>query len=87
MPHIFQRMCPAVRVRYLEFLCTKLTDQYSGYLLNFLQESRFGLVAQLSLAGAPCNAFGTDFEDLTIQVTYETDSRYVLIITIHGSSI
>ncbi|KAE9388539.1 hypothetical protein BT96DRAFT_968077 [Gymnopus androsaceus JB14] len=32
-------------------------------------------IAQLSLAGSPCNAFGTDFENLTIQVTYETENR------------
>ncbi|GAW03388.1 glycoside hydrolase family 31 protein [Lentinula edodes] len=48
-------------------------------------ESRFGLVAQLSLAGAPCNAFGTDFEDLTIQVTYETDSRLRVRIADSGN--
>ncbi|KAF5391184.1 hypothetical protein D9757_003121 [Collybiopsis confluens] len=46
-----------------------------GYLLHSLEESNTGLTAQLSLAGAACNAFGIDFENLTIQVTYETDTR------------
>ncbi|KAH7869303.1 glycosyl hydrolases family 31-domain-containing protein [Lentinula edodes] len=64
---------------------SKNVSSCPGYLLNFLQESRFGLVAQLSLAGAPCNAFGTDFEDLTIQVTYETDSRLRVRIADSGN--
>jgi alpha-glucosidase len=46
-----------------------------GYNLHSLQENSTGLVAHLSLAGSPCNAFGNDFDNLTIQVTYETESR------------
>lgn len=48
-----------------------------GYKLSGLKKSKHGLKAQLSLAGAACNAFGQDIQDLTIQVTYETSSRYV----------
>ncbi|KAJ4469268.1 glycoside hydrolase family 31 protein [Lentinula aciculospora] len=56
---------------------SKNVSSCPGYSLHSLQESEIGLVAQLSLAGVPCNAFGTDFQNLTIQVTYETDSRQV----------
>ncbi|KAH9836846.1 glycosyl hydrolases family 31-domain-containing protein [Rhodofomes roseus] len=46
-----------------------------GYTLSALNESQTGLTAQLKLAGAACDAFGTDIEDLTLQVTYDTNQR------------
>jgi alpha-glucosidase len=46
-----------------------------GYALTGLQETAHGLTAQLNLAGPACNAFGTDFKNLTIQVTYDTQTR------------
>lgn len=49
----------------------------SGYTLNALEHTKTGLTAQLSLAGPACNAFGTDIANLTLEVTYETDTRYV----------
>ncbi|EIN04539.1 hypothetical protein PUNSTDRAFT_108330 [Punctularia strigosozonata HHB-11173 SS5] len=47
-----------------------------GYALAGLTESASGLTAKLNLAGTACNAFGTDFANLTISVTYETQTRY-----------
>ncbi|KAJ7727590.1 glycosyl hydrolases family 31-domain-containing protein [Mycena metata] len=46
-----------------------------GYSLESLTSTKNGLTAKLNLAGAACNAFGTDVANLTIQVTYETQSR------------
>ncbi|KAJ7318767.1 glycosyl hydrolases family 31-domain-containing protein [Mycena albidolilacea] len=46
-----------------------------GYSLHSLTESQNGLTAKLNLAGAACNLFGTDVANLTIQVTYETETR------------
>ncbi|THH14082.1 hypothetical protein EW146_g6217 [Bondarzewia mesenterica] len=46
-----------------------------GYNLESLHETSHGLTAQLNLAGAPCNAFSEDIANLTIQVTYETQTR------------
>ncbi len=53
------------------------TTTTAGYDLDpgSLSESRNGFAAQLNLAGPPCNAFGTDILNLTIQVTYDTASR------------
>jgi hypothetical protein len=45
--------------------------------LSDVKESESGLTAYLTLAGPACNAFGTDIRDLTIKVTYESNSRYV----------
>ncbi|KAJ7759844.1 glycosyl hydrolases family 31-domain-containing protein [Mycena olivaceomarginata] len=46
-----------------------------GYTLRDLSETQNGLTAKLDLAGPACNAFGADIANLTIQVTYETQSR------------
>jgi len=50
-------------------------DKLLGYKLVSIKESNIGLTARLSLIGSPCNAFGDDISDLTVQVTYETDTR------------
>ncbi|KAJ6524259.1 glycoside hydrolase family 31 protein [Mycena vulgaris] len=41
-----------------------------GYALYALVETRNGLTAKLNLAGAACNAFGTDVANLTIQSVF-----------------
>jgi alpha-glucosidase len=46
-----------------------------GYSLHSLSQQQNGLIAKLTLAGPACNAFGTDIAELTIRVTYETESR------------
>ncbi|KND87644.1 putative alpha/beta-glucosidase agdC [Tolypocladium ophioglossoides CBS 100239] len=46
-----------------------------GYKASNVKATDSGLTADLSLAGAPCNAYGTDLKDLTLTVTYETDDR------------
>ena len=48
-----------------------------GYTLSGLQETKTGLTAQLNLAGPECNAFGQDVANLTLEVTYDSDTRYV----------
>jgi alpha-glucosidase len=50
-----------------------------GYTLRDLSETQNGLTAKLDLAGPACNAFGADIANLTIQVTYETQSRYASV--------
>ncbi|KAL0579089.1 hypothetical protein V5O48_002931 [Marasmius crinis-equi] len=46
-----------------------------GYSLNSVSETATGLVARLDLNGPPCDAFGNDISNLTIEVIYETTSR------------
>ncbi|CAL1697161.1 unnamed protein product [Somion occarium] len=46
-----------------------------GYTLSGLEETRTGLTAHLNLAGAVCNAFGKDVGDLTLEVTYDSETR------------
>ncbi|EJD44910.1 hypothetical protein AURDEDRAFT_166092 [Auricularia subglabra TFB-10046 SS5] len=54
-----------------------------GYKLDSVKQDRFGLTAHLTLAGAACNAFGNDYTDLTIEVTYESSTRSVSIPSPH----
>ncbi|KAI0033871.1 glycosyl hydrolases family 31-domain-containing protein [Vararia minispora EC-137] len=49
-------------------------------MLSDIHEASSGLVARLRLAGPPCNAFGTDIDDLTVMVTYETPTRLHVVI-------
>ncbi|KAG6369971.1 hypothetical protein JVT61DRAFT_12605 [Boletus reticuloceps] len=39
-----------------------------------VSENEYGLTAQLSLAGTPCNAFSTNITDLTIEVTHQSQT-------------
>ncbi|KAH9885439.1 glycosyl hydrolases family 31-domain-containing protein [Cubamyces lactineus] len=55
-----------------------------GYKLSGLHETKTGLTARLSLAGPACNAFGHDVADLTLEVTYDTQTR--LHVNIYDSA-
>ncbi|KAI0076562.1 hypothetical protein K474DRAFT_1755437, partial [Panus rudis PR-1116 ss-1] len=46
-----------------------------GYIMTGLQETKTGFTASLNLAGSECNAFGKDIANLTLEVTYESDTR------------
>ncbi|KAJ2711039.1 hypothetical protein H4R19_003445 [Coemansia spiralis] len=53
-------------------------DQASGcpgYKVAHLADTAHGFRAALTLAGPPCNVFGTDVRDLVLHVTHETDNR------------
>ncbi|EKM60245.1 glycoside hydrolase family 31 protein [Phanerochaete carnosa HHB-10118-sp] len=46
-----------------------------GYTLQNLAETATGLTADLALAGPACNAFGHDLANLTLEVTYDSETR------------
>ncbi|KAK5105689.1 hypothetical protein LTR62_002367 [Meristemomyces frigidus] len=53
-----------------------------GYKASNVKTSSAGMIADLSLAGAACNAYGTDLTDLILTVEYQTatlssNSKYV----------
>lgn len=50
----------------------KPLSECPGYKVFNVKTSATGLVADLKLAGAPCNTYGTDLEKLRLEVTYET---------------
>ncbi|KAI3334243.1 glycoside hydrolase family 31 protein [Ustulina deusta] len=46
-----------------------------GYSASHVKTTASGLTAALTLAGEGCDVYGTDLEDLILEVSYETDSR------------
>ncbi|CRK12636.1 hypothetical protein BN1723_001885 [Verticillium longisporum] len=52
----------------------KLAD-CPGYAASNVKTTGNGLTAELKLAGPACNTYGTDLEDLTLSVTYESEAR------------
>lgn len=48
------------------------TPDCPGYRATDVKTTANGLSAKLTLAGNPCNVFGTDLEDLTLTVEYQT---------------
>ncbi len=49
-----------------------LLEGCPGYSASNVETTRNTLTADLTLAGEACNAYGTDLEELTLEVTYET---------------
>ncbi|RDA95699.1 hypothetical protein CP533_1163 [Ophiocordyceps camponoti-saundersi (nom. inval.)] len=50
-------------------------DACHGYNAHDLRQTDSGLTASLKPLDVPCNAYGTDLDDLTLEVTHETDDR------------
>ncbi|KAI9370990.1 glycosyl hydrolases family 31-domain-containing protein [Aspergillus egyptiacus] len=51
-----------------------------GYRASHIQERGNSLTADLTLAGEPCNTYGTDLKDLKLLVEYQTDQRLHVMI-------
>lgn len=56
-------------------------DACPGYKAGNVQSDGATLTADLSLAGKACNVFGTDIQQLKLEVTYETGLSFVFVIT------
>ncbi|EGC44131.1 alpha-glucosidase [Histoplasma capsulatum var. duboisii H88] len=50
-------------------------DKCPGYKASNVHELENILIADLQLAGQPCNTYGQDLKNLRLRVEYETDSR------------
>ncbi|KAI1429190.1 glycoside hydrolase family 31 protein [Xylaria sp. FL1777] len=46
-----------------------------GYSASNVKTTASGLTASLTLAGKGCNVYGTDLQNLILEVSYDTDSR------------
>lgn len=57
------------------FKLTICQSNCPGYSASNVQVSDTGLTADLSLAGAACNIYGTDLVNLTLTVEYQTCER------------
>lgn len=52
-----------------------------GYTASAIQRTPYGMTAQLSLAGAACNIYGTDVDFLNLTVEYQSYDRLHVEIT------
>lgn len=55
-------------------------DACPGYKAGNVQNDGPTFTADLTLAGKACNVFGTDIQQLKLEVTYETGPFFVLVI-------
>ncbi|KAJ0418992.1 glycosyl hydrolases family 31-domain-containing protein [Aspergillus carlsbadensis] len=51
-----------------------------GYTATNVREQSNGLIADLTLAGSPCDTYGSDIGNLKLKVDFETDTRLHVII-------
>ncbi len=52
-----------------------------GYAASNVQQSGATLTADLTLAGSPCNSYGTDLTDLKLLVEYQTGMEAVQLLS------
>lgn len=57
------------------FVPTMNTAACQGYQATNVKNSSTGITADLALIGSPCNAYGVDIQNLTLEVTYQTTDR------------
>lgn len=50
----------------------KRADDCPGYTASNVQKTDRGITADLTLAGAECNVYGTDLHDLKFEASYQT---------------
>lgn len=55
-------------------------DACPGYKASQVKEDAHGLTAILTLAGEPCNVYGTDVEVLSLKVEYQGANRLAISI-------
>lgn len=51
-----------------------------GYTASNVEQSTNGLTASLKLAGAACNSFGRDVEDLKLTVNYDNGEFWLFCL-------
>ncbi|KAI1267994.1 putative alpha-glucosidase [Xylariaceae sp. FL1019] len=59
---------------------TDLLSSCPGYKATNIKTTSTGLTAKLTLAGTACDVFGSDLDDLTLTVEYQTSTRLHVLI-------
>lgn len=66
----------SVRDESVDYPDYDLLAKCPGYKVAHVHESHSGVKADLTLAGKPCNVYGYDIKDLTLEVSYETGKSW-----------
>jgi alpha-glucosidase len=66
-------------VQWTQSAPLKRADDCPGYTASNVENTDGGITADLTLAGAACNVYGTDLHDLKFEASYQTGEP------VHGS--
>lgn len=69
---LFAGLSSAATIFRRDAAATDSLAQCPGYKASNVRVSATGVTADLTLAGAACNVYGTDLPNLILQVTYQT---------------
>lgn len=76
---LFAGLSSAAAIFYRDGAATDALADCPGYNASNVRVTPSGVTADLTLAGAACNVYGTDLPDLILQVTYQTGKSQVLM--------
>lgn len=65
-------LLPTVAAKVPALLAADPLAACPGYKASNVKQSATGLTADLKLGGKACNVFGTDLNDLVLEVTFDT---------------
>ena len=63
---------PLVTSQFSTYVYPQVLDACPGYNASNVWSTASSLKADLTLAGSPCDVFGNDIKQLSLEVTYET---------------
>ena len=65
-------LVPSISASLLPRQANATLDSCPGYKASNVETTDNGMTASLTLAGTACNAYGTDLEELTLTVEYQS---------------
>ncbi|PVH95481.1 glycoside hydrolase family 31 protein [Periconia macrospinosa] len=68
-------LAPSVTPNIVDPTAPNAQEVCPGYIASNIRTSNTGIVADLTLAGDPCNAYGNDILDLILNVQYQNATR------------
>jgi hypothetical protein len=76
---LFAGLASAAAIFKRDGATTDSLAQCPGYNASNVRVTSTGVTADLTLAGAACNVYGTDLPNLILQVTYQTGKSQPLM--------
>lgn len=72
---------PSVTPNVMDLTAPNAQTVCPGYKASNVQESIYGVIADLTLGGPACNVYGNDIQDLVLNVQYQSKQRVAVRIT------
>ncbi|PNP42332.1 hypothetical protein TGAMA5MH_06014 [Trichoderma gamsii] len=84
---LFAGLTSAAAIFHRDGAATDALAACPGYNASNVRVTPTGVTADLTLAGAACNVYGTDLPNLILQVTYQTADRVHVLIQDKGNQV